>query len=490
MYEEKRIEFDWKGFLLKLAFLIIVIILIIKLLPLDNKNTFKELSSEFQNNMATLREKSSIYFRDDKLPGTDEKSTKVSLDDLIQVGAVRDLKDTSGNSCDVKNSYVKASNKTSGYELEVYLICGKEIDKSYVYLANEKNSNETTTTTTKVTSKQTTKPNNGGSNNSGGSSQKPVQTITSKIIKTTKAATNVSVIFNSNGGTAVKAQYVQIGKAATRPVNPVKTGYIFLGWYLDNKEYNFNSAVNSNTILIARWSIIDKNNTTTSTTKKTTTTQKIALTEYIVTFNSNGGTSKSSQIVRYGNYVTKPSNPVKSNAIFIGWYLNNELFDFNTRIYNNITLIAKYLVTETLTTDVYSSGYGTQLTFPEVNHTLAIPASLAHNDYYNVRIKSLKFIRGLSTNDDLYNFYRLHKSTFEYQSTNADYMSANVNNLATINYAQVKKSSTAIYDRGIYWVGAVNSANQCSKPFNFLNTTNACLYGILYQATWEYEIIR
>lgn len=486
MYEEKNLEFDWKGFLLKLAFLIVAIVLVIKLLPIENQKTDKEPSMEFQNNMATLRTKSTDYFTGDKLP---RDSKKVKLEDLIIVGAVNDLKDTNGNSCDKENSYVKVSSKEQGYEIEMFLICGKETDKSYVYITKEKETVTTTTTTTKK-AVQTTKSSDNKPNTT-----KSVQNQTTKRIKTTKAATNVSVIFNSNGGTSVKTEYLQIGKTATRPINPIKPGYVFIGWYLGNKEYNFNTSVNSNTILIAKWAVKNQTTkkTTSTTTKKTTTTTKSttrrATPQYTVTFDSNGGSYSSSVSVNYGSYVSKPSNPKKTGATFYGWYLDDELFDFNTRIYRSITLQAKYTYPETYTTNVYSAGYGSQLTTPVVKHTLKIPVALAHDDYINIRIKKVQYTKALSTSTDINNFYKYHKSTFDYQNTNGDYFNGIPDNLATFSKVLISKSNLYdIYDRGVEWAGFVS--NQCQKTFNFGEGRNLCMYGIIYQVTWEYETIR
>ena len=38
MYEETKFKFDWKGFLLKFAIIILVVILVIKLMPIKNYN--------------------------------------------------------------------------------------------------------------------------------------------------------------------------------------------------------------------------------------------------------------------------------------------------------------------------------------------------------------------------------------------------------------------------------------------------------------------
>ncbi|MDD2505108.1 MAG: InlB B-repeat-containing protein [Bacilli bacterium] len=498
MYEEKRMEFDWKGFLLKLALLIVVIILIIKLLPLNNKSP-KELSTEFKNNMATLRIKGNSYFTADKLPVNNEESIKVSLDDLVKVGAIRDLQDADGNSCDINKSYVKATKDHESYELEIYLKCGSEENTTYVYIEERANSNlKVPTTETTKTSKVTTvtkdeKPNHNNGQNNNFSQNNNTQYITSKVIKTVKPASNVSVIFNSNGGTKISTQYIKIGSTSIRPSNPTKAGYIFLGWFYNNREYNFNSPVNSNIILIAKWvpgdyikPIITTKKTTTTT--KRTTTSSIINNRYTVQFNSNGGSYRPYQIVTYGDYATPPIAPVKPNATFVGWYLGNKKYNFNTRVYNNMTLIAKYEVTENYKTIVYSAGWGAKTKVFTVTHKLNTPEMLKNRDYKNVRIDSLKYVKGITTAHDLNNYRLYHSATFDQQSSNFDFTSGTVKNLAYINTAEFTKLSIANSNRTITWKG--NVKDQCETSFNFYPVTNACMYGIVYEVNWHYDIIK
>ena len=63
---------------------------------------------------------------------------------------------------------------------------------------------------------------------------------------------------------------------------------------------------------------------------------------YSIDFNSNGGTEIPSQ-TSSGNKVKEPNPPLKDGYKFDGWYLNNELFDFNSTINDNITLEAKWI---------------------------------------------------------------------------------------------------------------------------------------------------
>lgn len=46
--------------------------------------------------------------------------------------------------------------------------------------------------------------------------------------------------------------------------------------------------------------------------------------------------------VNSGDTISMPNDPVKEGYIFRGWYYNDELFDFQSQIVSNITLMAKY----------------------------------------------------------------------------------------------------------------------------------------------------
>lgn len=64
------------------------------------------------------------------------------------------------------------------------------------------------------------------------------------------------VSFDTNGGSYVSAQFVESGDKAIRPTDPTKSGYTFAGWYTDsalNTNFNFDSAINTNTIVYAKW---------------------------------------------------------------------------------------------------------------------------------------------------------------------------------------------------------------------------------------------
>ena len=64
--------------------------------------------------------------------------------------------------------------------------------------------------------------------------------------------------------------------------------------------------------------------------------------EYIVTFDSNGGSSIEAVIVKENEKVTKPKDPTRDGYKFNGWYLNDKSYDFDTKVTENITLKAQW----------------------------------------------------------------------------------------------------------------------------------------------------
>lgn len=70
----------------------------------------------------------------------------------------------------------------------------------------------------------------------------------------------VTITFNANGGSTVKAQSIVKGTKPAKPSDPTKTDYVFTGWYTDKactKLYNFDEIINANTTLYAGWQVRD-----------------------------------------------------------------------------------------------------------------------------------------------------------------------------------------------------------------------------------------
>ena len=68
----------------------------------------------------------------------------------------------------------------------------------------------------------------------------------------------------------------------------------------------------------------------------------------VISFNSNGGSSIPSQRLLKGQLLKQPDDPVKTDFLFDGWYVDNDTFaqkwDFNSSPVEDLTLHAKWIV--------------------------------------------------------------------------------------------------------------------------------------------------
>ena len=148
------------------------------------------------------------------------------------------------------------------------------------------------------------------------------------LIATYKESENyiIHITFDYNNKKTQNKEFkIKQGEYIEKPSeDPIRIGYFFKGWYLDDKEFDFNTALYEDAYLIAKW--------------KADLTHKFA-----VTFNTNCDSGSNKKVrVLHSKTVKKPENPKRDGFIFKGWYLNGELFDFNTPITDNITLAANW----------------------------------------------------------------------------------------------------------------------------------------------------
>ena len=402
MYEEKRVRFDWKSFLLKLLIALLLLFLILMLLPFGNKKESNGHTKAFNDNFSKMKEVGNSYYTKDNLPAAGEES-KVTLRQLINSKKVKTLKGADKKVCKEDASYIKSYKKNIGYELEVHLECGEEEETTYIYLGcfddcNVKPSTTTTKTTTTTTKKKTTtttKKNNGGSSTKTTTKKPTTKTTTTKVKK-------YAVIFNSNGGTSVTTQNVVAGQKATRPTAPYKEGYSFAGWYLNDEPYNFNVPVNGNIILSAKW-----------------------------VYNSEIGVVIDPQETRTGTF---------SQVVYTAMDTS----------YSDSKVSAKAVLT--------------------------VPSDM--QKYRNIRIKTITYTRNFNTNSDVQKYLSTKDSVYSYNE--ALYTNVNISNFGTINNVRISKYSNATQERALIISGDVQS--RCASPIN-----NSCMYGIVYNVTWEYE---
>ena len=130
-----------------------------------------------------------------------------------------------------------------------------------------------------------------------------------------------TVVFDSNGGSAVSSITSSVGLGVTRPGDPSRAGFVFAGWYYDKAltdavDWNSFRETSGEIRLYAKWTAL----------------------KYTVSFNTNGGTPINSVTLDCGTIYDIPETTLK-DYVFAGWYYDEALTipvegDFAVPAYN------------------------------------------------------------------------------------------------------------------------------------------------------------
>ena len=128
-----------------------------------------------------------------------------------------------------------------------------------------------------------------------------------------------SVTFETGTSEKLLKRYAKNSKIK-KPANPIREGYVFEGWLLNGKEFDFNNNINSNIVLSAKWS------------KE----------EYItVKFDTDSDYKIEPIEILKGKSLDSIPTPSKEGYTFVNWYLNDKVYE-NTSINSDCTLKAVY----------------------------------------------------------------------------------------------------------------------------------------------------
>ena len=482
MYEETKSSIDWKGLFLKIIIAFLVVLIGFKAystLKGNNQKTVKtttetvakaKTSSTFTANIEKLKKAGESYFakNEDKLPKTEGNTVMVTLNELVKSGDIEALSDENGKTCDGESSYVTAMLEGEKTKIKANLVCGNASSYSLVYMGENDSAIEDTkvsksgsksvtnnysTSSTKSTTSNTS---NAASCNNCGTPSVNVSTntnvsqnvsINSGSANTAKKASKTysnnryknyttrtyTVRFDSNGGNKTYAsQRVNENETAYNPGNTNKSGYTFIGWYLNGYKYNFSTPVTSDITLVAKY---------------------------------------------------------QSN-----YYYDD--YDDDDYYYDDDYRYGRTLRTNTYTTDVYTMGwdtYGSQ--YISINHTLRLPEYLRNRNIVKAKISNISYSKALNTNASFVTYRNNHSNTFIYTRNGWEADVTSPNTLATINsysvsfsydtsYKTLSEALSEGYD--VNWT--TNSVSkQCSQTFSVNGETNKCNYGIVYKVTWTYQ---
>ena len=114
---------------------------------------------------------------------------------------------------------------------------------------------------------------------------------------------------------------IKKGDIVEEPKVPEKEGYIFAGWFLGDEKFDFEVPITEDASLTAKWTI----------------------NQYDVTIKTGTGNIINEK-VNHGDILSIPSTPTNFGYKFLGWYSNNEKFNFDTKITSDLVIEAKWTV--------------------------------------------------------------------------------------------------------------------------------------------------
>lgn len=151
-----------------------------------------------------------------------------------------------------------------------------------------------------------------------------------------------TVTFNHNyTGGASPVQQVQAGQTVTEPVQPVRPGYTFDGWFTQptgGTAFSFDTAITGNTTLYAHWTEDGGSGTETPPPPTGNVTVRFD-------YNYEGAPAGQSILVPVGNKVESIAAPTREGFTFTGWYTQpagGELYSFDTAVTGDLTLYAQW----------------------------------------------------------------------------------------------------------------------------------------------------
>ena len=132
------------------------------------------------------------------------------------------------------------------------------------------------------------------------------------------------VEFDSSGGSEISSIEVVEKSSISILEIPVKEGYEFLGWYLNDSLFYADTIIKEDIKLVAKWQNISD--------KKT----------YKVIFDYQNNKETKELMVLENEKIEKPLVPTYDGYVFKGWYVGDVLYNFNSLVTSDLLLVAKW----------------------------------------------------------------------------------------------------------------------------------------------------
>lgn len=146
MYEEKRkksMNINWKGLIIKLAVLLVVVFLILWIISLFNKKDNKSINMD--TSLQLMKTSAVDYFKGSKLPSSINGKEKLTLEEMLSKKAIINFDEN--NLCSKTDSYIEATKiNNTDYTIKAKLVCGTNSDAIITTITEKENSDNTNNT--------------------------------------------------------------------------------------------------------------------------------------------------------------------------------------------------------------------------------------------------------------------------------------------------------------------------------------------------------
>lgn len=190
--------------------------------------------------------------------------------------------------------------------------------------------------------------------------------ITLKAVYT-KIKDSFTVVYDTDGGSAISSVEIKKGQTAIKPEAPVKEGYTFEKWICGDADYDFSAPVTEDITLKAVYTKIP--------------------TSARVSFDTDGGSAIAAMEIKKGQTIPQPEPPVKEGFVFVKWVCGDKDFDFSTPINEDISLKAVYKEVEKPVKVSFDTDGGSAIAAVELKkgQTVAKPAAPTKEGYTFVK---------------------------------------------------------------------------------------------------------